>query len=288
MTPLLSTLLLLVGLAWGADVLTQPLPDAHPLWLARQEGLYLSGLMSIALMSLGMLLATRGILSGLAYVQTLTHITDAAEMARRIAAYGESQGWLVAEDEAGQILGYAYASPHRTREAYASSVDVAIYVADHAQGQGLGRAWMQRLRECAIHAAAAQVWLEVRRSNAPALKLYERTGFAHQGVRKGYYAEVNEDALVMWAHDVDAPAYGQRLAAIEATLPDRTKVEKRMGGGEEEMVRGEHVADDVRPPITYGCPPRRRGYRPRRCRQNCRCPRRHPAPAGPGHRGRDL
>jgi predicted ferric reductase len=59
MNPLLSTLLLLVGLAWGADVLTQPLPDAHPLWLARQEGLYLSGLMSIALMSLGMLLATR-------------------------------------------------------------------------------------------------------------------------------------------------------------------------------------------------------------------------------------
>jgi predicted ferric reductase len=59
MKPLLSTLLLLVGLAWGADVLTQPLPDAHPLWLARQEGLYLSGLMSIALMSLGMLLATR-------------------------------------------------------------------------------------------------------------------------------------------------------------------------------------------------------------------------------------
>ena len=38
------------------------------------------------------------------------------------------------------------------------------------------------------------------------------------GVRKNYYAETNEDALVMWAHDIDSPAYADRLAAIEAGI----------------------------------------------------------------------
>jgi len=52
-----------LGLAWGLDVLQAPplAPESpvHPLWLARQEAMYLSGLLSIGLMSLAMYLATR-------------------------------------------------------------------------------------------------------------------------------------------------------------------------------------------------------------------------------------
>lgn len=98
------------------------------------------------------------------------------------------------QDGQGQLKGHMVVMPGVDE---LHLLDVAV--APECQGQGLGRAWMQRLRECAIHAAAAQVWLEVRRSNAPALKLYERTGFVHQGVRKGYYpaAGGREDALVM-------------------------------------------------------------------------------------------
>jgi ribosomal-protein-alanine N-acetyltransferase len=44
---------------------------------------------------------------------------------------------------------------------------------------------------------AALVTLEVRRSNRPAIGLYERYGFGTVGVRRGYYAEDGEDALVM-------------------------------------------------------------------------------------------
>ena len=44
-------------------------------------------------------------------------------------------------------------------------------------------------------------------------------GFAPAGVRKGYYRDPVEDALVLWAHDVHTPAYAERLAAIEAELP---------------------------------------------------------------------
>ena len=61
--------------------------------------------------------------------------------------------------------------------------------------------------------------LEVRAGNEPAKALYRRFGFAPAGVRKNYYAEVGEDALIMWAHDVDGLAYAERLDGIEAGLP---------------------------------------------------------------------
>lgn len=60
MKTLLVSLSALVAIVWGFDVLNAPSPaGVHPLWAARQEALYLSGLLSIAMMSLAMLLATR-------------------------------------------------------------------------------------------------------------------------------------------------------------------------------------------------------------------------------------
>lgn len=60
MKTLIASLLGLVAVVWGWDVVnTVSPPGTHPLWFARQEALYLSGLFSIALMSLTMLLATR-------------------------------------------------------------------------------------------------------------------------------------------------------------------------------------------------------------------------------------
>ena len=51
-------------------------------------------------------------------------------------------------------------------------------------------------------------------SNASALALYRRFGFAPAGVRKGYYADNGEDALVLWADPIDTDDYGRRLAAL--------------------------------------------------------------------------
>ena len=60
MRTLLASLFAVVALVWGWDVLnTVSPPGAHPLWIARQEVLYLSGMFSFALMSLAMYLATR-------------------------------------------------------------------------------------------------------------------------------------------------------------------------------------------------------------------------------------
>ncbi len=53
--------------------------------------------------------------------------------------------------------------------------------------------------------------LEVAAHNEPAQSLYRRFGFAPIGVRKNYYPVTGEDALVMWAYDIDSEEYGQRL-----------------------------------------------------------------------------
>ncbi|MGD0378410.1 MAG: ribosomal protein S18-alanine N-acetyltransferase [Acidimicrobiales bacterium] len=60
--------------------------------------------------------------------------------------------------------------------------------------------------------------LEVRMTNTSAQALYRRFGFAPVGVRPNYYPETGEDAIVMWARDVDSPEYAQRLAGIDARL----------------------------------------------------------------------
>src|SRR5262249_36883617 len=78
----------------------------------------------------------------------------------------------------------------------------------------------------AIARGATAVTLEVRMSNVGAQDLYRRFGFGPVGVRKNYYQEVNEDALVMWAHDVDRPEYGALLDSIERTLPSETVLEE--------------------------------------------------------------
>lgn len=60
--------------------------------------------------------------------------------------------------------------------------------------------------------------LEVRASNTAAHELYRRFGFAPAGVRRAYYTDNGEDALIMWAQDVAEPAYLDRLRSIEAAL----------------------------------------------------------------------
>jgi len=70
----------------------------------------------------------------------------------------------------------------------------------------------------AIALGAEHLTLEVRVSNTAAQEMYRRFGYAPAGVRPRYYAENNEDALIMWAHDVALPEYQARLAAIEEDL----------------------------------------------------------------------
>jgi ribosomal-protein-alanine N-acetyltransferase len=66
-----------------------------------------------------------------------------------------------------------------------------------------------------------EVSLEVAASNDAAQSLYRRFGFAPVGVRRKYYPVTGEDAIVMWAYDVDSAAYAERLDGVEAALRSR-------------------------------------------------------------------
>jgi [ribosomal protein S18]-alanine N-acetyltransferase len=77
----------------------------------------------------------------------------------------------------------------------------------------------------AISRGATGLTLEVRLSNLGAQALYRRFGFEPVGVRKGYYVETKEDALIMWAHNVDQPDYAARLDALARKVPGTTTVE---------------------------------------------------------------
>jgi ribosomal-protein-alanine N-acetyltransferase len=91
---------------------------------------------------------------------------------------------------------------------------------------GIGTRLLLAVSRAGIARGCTGLTLEVRVSNDAAQAMYRRFGYAPAGVRKNYYSETNEDALVMWAHDADLPAYAERLADIESSLPGSTTVDE--------------------------------------------------------------
>jgi ribosomal-protein-alanine N-acetyltransferase len=72
----------------------------------------------------------------------------------------------------------------------------------------------------AIEMGAQAVSLEVRVTNWGAQRLYGRFGFRPVGVRKNYYQEINEDALIMWLDDIRNVAYDRRLRELMELIPE--------------------------------------------------------------------
>ena len=95
---------------------------------------------------------------------------------------------------------------------------IAVDPAHHRRK--IGTRMMFELMSEAIRLGASAVSLEVRMSNWGAQRMYGRFGFRPVGVRKGYYQEAGEDALVMWADDVNGAEYARTLDAIISAVPD--------------------------------------------------------------------
>lgn len=68
------------------------------------------------------------------------------------------------------------------------------------RGRGLGEGLMRKIMDIAIEFGARVMTLEVRISNMPAQHLYRKLGFKDGGIRKRYYSDNQEDALVMWVN----------------------------------------------------------------------------------------
>jgi ribosomal-protein-alanine N-acetyltransferase len=87
-----------------------------------------------------------------------------------------------------------------------------------ARRHRLGTRLMLDLVDEGMACGARHLTLEVRMSNKGAQRLYSRFGMAPVGVRKDYYRD--EDALIMWATDIDAQDYQDRIQQIREQLGD--------------------------------------------------------------------
>jgi [ribosomal protein S18]-alanine N-acetyltransferase len=79
-------------------------------------------------------------------------------------------------------------------------MNVAVH--DDYRGQGVATQLLSRLFELTAGDDRRGYTLEVRVSNTAAIRLYERLGFVARGVRRGYYTDNREDALIMWKDPV--------------------------------------------------------------------------------------
>ena len=97
------------------------------------------------------------------------------------------------------------------------------------RGTGTGSATrlLLALAREAIERGATALTLEVRLSNRGAQELYKRFGFTAVGVRKGYYADTGEDALIMWAYDVERARVPPRCSTASSAACRGTTVFER-------------------------------------------------------------
>ncbi|WP_436669310.1 ribosomal protein S18-alanine N-acetyltransferase [Paenibacillus kandeliae] len=109
----------------------------------------------------------------------------------------------------GQIIGYAGMWTIMD-EAHVTNIAIReVY-----RGRRLGQDLLISLMKWAVELGMIRMTLEVRVSNEPAQNLYRKLGFAGAGVRRGYYSDNNEDALIMWCELSTQGEYGNEEGSV--------------------------------------------------------------------------
>ncbi len=112
------------------------------------------------------------------------------------------------------LVGYGGLMVIDSEEAHINTLTVDV----HHHRRGIGTALLMDMVKEAIDRGVNNLTLEVRASNEAAQALYRRFGFVPVGVRRGYYEETHEDAIIMWDNSIRDPEYANRLALIESRL----------------------------------------------------------------------
>ena len=113
-------------------------------------------------------------------------------------------------DDCGRIAGFI-GIWYMVDEAHV--VSVGVRTSD--RGRGIGELLLIGALERAMSRTAAVMTLEVRESNWVAINLYRKYGFEARGVRKAYYADNREDALIMTTEPILRPEYREFFVALE-------------------------------------------------------------------------
>lgn len=103
-----------------------------------------------------------------------------------------SDALVAVTPEAGGVLGYAICWT-----VAGESHLLNIAVRPDARGRGVGGDLLAECIRRGARAGADIIHLEVRAGNAPALRMYAREGFSFRGIRRGYYTDTGEDAILL-------------------------------------------------------------------------------------------
>lgn len=124
---------------------------------------------------------------------------SAAEMeTRRAAIAALGLPYLVAED-GGAVLGFAYAGPFRTRQAYRYTLEDSVYVAADAIGRGVGRAVLSAVIEACADLGVRQLVAVIGDSgNAASIGLHTALGFQPRGVGKSFGFKHGRWVDIVW------------------------------------------------------------------------------------------
>lgn len=111
-----------------------------------------------------------------------TEPPSADDMAGRIAAASERHAWIVLE-EAGVVVGYAYATAFKARAAYQWSCEVSVYLGHEHRGAGAGRALYEALLPILRERGYRRAIAVVAQPNPVSDRLHERFGFQRIGTQ---------------------------------------------------------------------------------------------------------
>jgi len=117
---------------------------------------------------------------------------------RRRAVLDRGLPYLVAED-AGQVVGFAYAGPFRTRAAYRYTAEDSVYIAPEAMGRGVGKAVLSEVVEACRALGLRQLMAVIGGSdNLGSIGVHRALGFTHLGVGQGLGFKKGRWIDVVW------------------------------------------------------------------------------------------
>lgn len=153
------------------------------------------------------------------------HLRGVMAIERQVYTRPWSPNLFIAEMTETNARAYLVARFDKTIVGYAGLIcygDEAhvtnIAVDPQQQRLGVGTRLLHELITRAIEIGGHAVSLEVRVTNWGAQRLYGRFGFRPVGIRRNYYQELHEDALIMWTDDIRTRQYTDRLRVIEASM----------------------------------------------------------------------
>ena len=135
-------------------------------------------------------------------------VPDEHELELRLGRITQTHPWLIAEQN-GEVIGYAYGSPHRERAAYRWATDVTVYVSPDHHGRGVGRglyeALISQLADQGFQVACAGITLP----NEGSVALHRALGFTEVGVYRRIGFKFGAWHDVAWWQRELRPAEGQ-------------------------------------------------------------------------------